>query len=161
MLRYALFLLLVTSVASFSRGPLYLYCSSSSTTSLSALKEIASVDEIRSGERKLIESPSGTIIVANLEGAFYAVNAKCPHLNLPMKKGVIEVKYGVPTITCNFHNSVFDLNDGSCKQWCTSVLGIPNSGMFGSIMGSVGRSRNSPATIYPVTVSEGRIYMDI
>lgn len=52
-----------------------------------------------------------------ISGAFYAVNAKCPHLGLPMKKGAITVENGQPTITCNFHNSKFSLNDGACTAW--------------------------------------------
>ena len=42
-----------------------------------------------------------------------------------MKKGAIDVQNGTPTITCNFHNSKFSLTDGSCKSWCTGVLGLP------------------------------------
>ena len=38
---------------------------------------------------------------------------------------------GEPTITCNFHNSVFSLNDGKCKAWCTGLMGIPGSGFLG------------------------------
>ena len=42
--------------------------------------------EIEIGERKVIDTKAGTVIVANVDGNFYAVNAKCPHLGLPMKK---------------------------------------------------------------------------
>jgi nitrite reductase/ring-hydroxylating ferredoxin subunit len=154
-----LLLLLAASATSFKRLPQR--ARTSGDTALSALTQVATTSEIKNGERKLFESPSGTVIIANLDGAFFAVNAKCPHLNLPMKKGSIGMSGGSPTITCNFHNSVFDLNDGSCKEWCTGVLGIPNSGMFGNIMGAVGGAKNSPATTYLVTVSEGKVYIDI
>lgn len=87
---------------------------------LNALKEVAKVGEIKEGDRKLVETEAGTVIVANVGGAIYAVNAKCPHLGLPMKKGKIDVEQGgVPTITCNFHNSKFSLEDGKCTAWCT------------------------------------------
>lgn len=39
------------------------------------------------GERKIVDTEAGAVIVANVEGSFYAVLAKCPHLGLPMKTG--------------------------------------------------------------------------
>lgn len=39
------------------------------------------------GERKIVDTDAGAVIVANVEGSFYAVLAKCPHLGLPMKTG--------------------------------------------------------------------------
>jgi len=33
------------------------------------------------------------VIVANVEGVFYAVLAKCPHLGLPMKTGLFRVEW--------------------------------------------------------------------
>lgn len=32
------------------------------------------------GERKVIDTDQGAVIVTNVKGSFYAVNAKCPHL---------------------------------------------------------------------------------
>lgn len=49
---------------------------------------------------------TGAVVVANVGGNYYAVNAKCPHLGLPMKRGAIEVEGGEPVITCNFHRFV-------------------------------------------------------
>ena len=56
-------------------------------TSLTATISIGSANEIPNGERKIIDTEKGSVIVANIDGEFYAVNAKCPHLGLPMKKG--------------------------------------------------------------------------
>jgi hypothetical protein len=41
------------------------------------------------GSRKILESNKGAVIVTNQQGMLYAVNAKCPHLGLPMKTGEI------------------------------------------------------------------------
>ena len=119
-----------------------------------ALKEVAVVGEIKNGDRKLVETENGTVIVANVGGSLYAVNAKCPHLGLPMKKGKIEIENGTPTITCNFHNSKFSIEDGKCTAWCTGVLGMPNSGFLGGMMGAVGGEKNTPATTYKVSITE-------
>ena len=47
---------------------------------LNALKEVATVSEIKDGDRKIIETEAGAVIITNVKGSFYAVNAKCPHL---------------------------------------------------------------------------------
>ena len=58
----------------------------SRVVSLMARREVGTVTEIPNGERKLIDTDNGTVIIANVGGSFFAVNAKCPHLGLPMKK---------------------------------------------------------------------------
>lgn len=120
--------------------------------------EVGKTSEIPSGERKIVDTNAGSVIVTNVGGSFFAVNAKCPHLGLPMKKGAIGTdETGQPTITCNFHNSKFSLKDGSCQQWCSGVLGIPNTGFFANAMGKLGGAEKSPATVYPVTVDENGV----
>ena len=53
---------------------------------LNALKEVVTVSEIRDGDRKIIETENGSVIITNVKGSFYAVNAKCPHLVCFIKK---------------------------------------------------------------------------
>ena len=48
--------------------------------------EVGLVKDIPPGERKIVEIADSSVIIANVDGTFYAVNAKCPHLGLPMKK---------------------------------------------------------------------------
>eukprot|EP00607_Mallomonas_marina_P003749 CAMPEP_0182428054 /NCGR_PEP_ID=MMETSP1167-20130531/20987_1 /TAXON_ID=2988 /ORGANISM="Mallomonas Sp, Strain CCMP3275" /LENGTH=96 /DNA_ID=CAMNT_0024610699 /DNA_START=280 /DNA_END=570 /DNA_ORIENTATION=- len=96
-----------------------------------------------------------------MSGKYYAVNAKCPHLGLPMKRGAIETTSDGPVITCNFHNSKFSMETGECKQWCTAVMGIPGSEMFAGFSGKFGGAKNSPATTYLVTLEDGKLYVDV
>ena len=37
------------------------------------------------GERRVIDTDEGAVIVTNVDGKYYGVGAKCPHLGLPMK----------------------------------------------------------------------------
>eukprot|EP01041_Mallomonas_annulata_P007939 gene7939-16265_t len=134
---------------------------SRSTTPIMALLEVGSSSEIPEGDRKVVETSSGTIIVTQSGGQFYAVNAKCPHLGLPMKKGAITETPEGPTITCNFHNSAFSLSNGECKQWCQAVLGIPGTGFLAGVSGKFGGAANSPATVYPVTLNDGKVFIEI
>ena len=48
------------------------------------------------------------ILVVNVEGKFYAVSNRCPHLNYPLYMGSLNGKI----ITCGFHYAKFDVTTG-------------------------------------------------
>jgi 3-phenylpropionate/trans-cinnamate dioxygenase ferredoxin subunit len=48
------------------------------------------------------------ILVVNIEGNFYAVSNRCPHLNYPLYLGSLNGKI----ITCGFHYAKFDVTTG-------------------------------------------------
>ena len=90
------------------------------------------LSEFPEGSRKILDTSKGAVIVTNQQGVLYAVNAKCPHLGLPMKTGTITTSNNAgesPILTCKFHNSQFRLEDGQCVNWCTGVMGIPGTEM--------------------------------
>mmetsp|Transcript_22053 Transcript_22053/g.46385 ORF Transcript_22053/g.46385 Transcript_22053/m.46385 type:complete len:184 (-) Transcript_22053:322-873(-) len=98
------------------------------------------------GEREIIDyGPNGPVLVTKISGVYYAVDAKCPHLGLPMKKGKISNEDGVPTLSCNFHNSCFELASGRCTKWVTGALGVEN-GFISGIMGNVGNEKQDIMT---------------
>lgn len=107
---------------------------------------------VAEGEREIIDGPNGPILVTKVAGTYYAVDAKCPHLNLPMKKGKISNEGGVPTLTCNFHNSCFEMKSGKCTKWVTGALGNQNE-LIGGIMSSVG-SEQKDIVAYSVSEAE-------
>jgi nitrite reductase/ring-hydroxylating ferredoxin subunit len=107
---------------------------------------------VTEGEREIIDGPNGKILVTKVAGTYYAVDAKCPHLNLPMKKGKISNDDGVPTLTCNFHNSCFEMTTGKCTKWVTGALGKQNE-FIGGIMSSVG-SEQKDIVAYSVSEAE-------
>lgn len=148
-----LFLLLNTFVSVFAFTPNVNvhHCSLASTrTSTTAVHAVTTKDVPAEGGRSLVEGPNGTIIVTKSGGTFYAVDAICPHLNLPMKKGKIDAGAdGVPIITCNFHNSCFRMDSGKCTKWVTGALGVEN-GLLSGIMGNVG-GKKSDVKAYKVT----------
>lgn len=124
---------IITAVSAFSP--------SSHVRHSSQLDAIKTKDIPSEGDRSLVEGPDGTIIVTKSGGKLYAVDAKCPHLGLPMKKGKIEAgPDGVPVITCNFHNSCFKMDSGKCTKWVTGALGQEN-GLIAGLMGKVGSSK--------------------
>jgi nitrite reductase/ring-hydroxylating ferredoxin subunit len=118
------------------------------STSLNALTSAA----IPEGEREILDGPDGPVLVTKVAGAYYAVDATCPHLNLPMKKGKISVEGGVPSITCSFHNSCFELESGKCTKWVTGALGKDNK-LVAGVMGKMGGEKKD-LKAYTVTEQE-------
>ena len=55
------------------------------------------------------------ILVVKVENDFYAMNEKCPHMNLSMKGGGVNIKDG--TINCAWHNTTFCYKTGEVKNW--------------------------------------------
>jgi nitrite reductase/ring-hydroxylating ferredoxin subunit len=70
--------------------------------------EVAKVDEIPSGKMKHVEFNGKEIMIANLDGKFYALNDRCSHTNAPLSMGNIQGTI----ITCPMHGARFDITTG-------------------------------------------------
>ncbi len=71
------------------------------------------VDEIADGEMKQVEVDGHKMLIANVDGAFYASDAYCPHLHANLTKGTLEDT----VVVCPLHHSRFDLRDGHVLEW--------------------------------------------
>jgi len=84
MLRAAVILIMILATAkSFSitsHGRTRLFPKINCLLAPLQLFQVAEVDEIKPGDRKIVDTEAGAVIVANVDGKFFAVNAKCPHL---------------------------------------------------------------------------------
>lgn len=70
--------------------------------------EVAKVDEIPSGNMKHVEFNGKEIMIANLDGKFYALNDRCSHTNAPLSMGHIQGNI----VTCPMHGARFDITTG-------------------------------------------------
>jgi nitrite reductase/ring-hydroxylating ferredoxin subunit len=70
--------------------------------------EVAKVDEIPSGNMKHVEFNGKEIMIANLDGNFYALNDRCSHTNAPLSMGHIQGNI----VTCPMHGARFDIATG-------------------------------------------------
>mmetsp|Transcript_2767 Transcript_2767/g.4707 ORF Transcript_2767/g.4707 Transcript_2767/m.4707 type:complete len:175 (+) Transcript_2767:33-557(+) len=108
------------------------------------------------GDRVVVDGSNGPIVVAKIDGKYYAVDAKCPHLGLPMKKGKIENGPDGPVLTCNFHNSQFGMKDGVCTRWVTGALGFENDFIAG-VMSNVGGEKKNVQAYEVVEAEDGSL----
>jgi nitrite reductase/ring-hydroxylating ferredoxin subunit len=70
--------------------------------------EVAKVDEIPSGNMKHVEFNGKEIMIANLDGKFYALNDRCSHTNARLSMGHIQDNI----VTCPMHGARFDITTG-------------------------------------------------
>lgn len=70
---------------------------------------IGKVGEIPVGSMKEAQYEGQHILIANVEGKFYAINGICSHMNMLLQRGKLEGYI----LTCPFHGAKFDVRDGS------------------------------------------------
>jgi nitrite reductase/ring-hydroxylating ferredoxin subunit len=64
--------------------------------------------DLREGQLRCVEADGTAVMVARREGTLYALSNHCSHRGGPLHEGTID---GL-TVTCPWHDSVFDLRDG-------------------------------------------------
>jgi nitrite reductase/ring-hydroxylating ferredoxin subunit len=80
----------------------------------------------------------------------HAVQAQCPHLNMPLIKGCIE---NDDTLVCPFHKSAFNLKTGAVKCWS------PWPKLVGPLLGKLSKEKKLP--IYPTRIDGDQIFVDV
>ena len=81
--------------------------------------EAGKVNEISNEQMKHVEINGKEIVIANLNGKFYAFAERCGHMNARLSLGNITQN----TVTCPFHGAKFDITSG--KKTGEPVLEIP------------------------------------
>jgi len=72
--------------------------------------EVAQIDQIPAGSMKSCSVGGKQILIANVDGEFYAINNACTHAGGDLSKGKLEGKI----VTCPRHGSTFDVTTGKC-----------------------------------------------
>ncbi|MGI6258012.1 MAG: Rieske (2Fe-2S) protein [Anaerovoracaceae bacterium] len=74
--------------------------------------KIASIEEVRPGEMKGYTVEGRSILLANVNDSYYAMENVCPHMGGILSEGTLEGK----EVTCPKHGSVFDVSTGKALQ---------------------------------------------
>ena len=80
---------------------------------MSGLIEIARANELMDGSKKKAKVQGKDILLAKVDGKYYAVDNRCPHLGGDLSKGKLDGYI----IVCPNHRSEFDLRDGHVIRW--------------------------------------------
>ncbi len=70
--------------------------------------EVAKVGDIEKGKMKNVQVEGMDILIANVDGKFYAIDDRCGHMNALLSMG----KLVGNIVTCPFHFAQFDVTSG-------------------------------------------------
>ena len=107
------------------------------------LIRLADTNDLAEGEMKKYQVQGTDILIARIDGKYYAVQNKCPHFGGDLSRGKLEGN----VVTCPRHGSQFNLVDGSVVRW------LKGSGLISSI----GKMIRSPRQLITYTIKiEGK-----
>jgi len=101
------------------------------------------------GSMKAFDVDGEAILLIHLEEGFFATQAKCPHLFMPLEKGKL---VDGEKLRCKFHRAEFDVKTGKVCQWANFPPGIQALNLF--------RAEKDLRT-YPTKVEDGRVYVEV
>lgn len=117
--------------------------------------KVAEFGQLEEGKSLCVKEGQVKLVLIKQGGAVFALENKCPHLNLPLGKGKIENGQ----IVCPFHGSRFDIQTGENKDWVAAVVGIPLPGWSRGLV-AMGK-KPAPVKTFPVSVENGDVMVDL
>jgi nitrite reductase/ring-hydroxylating ferredoxin subunit len=97
---------------------------------------VAKAKEVPPGTMKGVEVEGHKLLVANLDGQFFAMRSVCNHMGGPLEKGRLEGS----VVTCPWHGSKWDVKTGKLVQFPRPL---------------------PPEPVYKVTVVEEQIMVEL
>lgn len=67
---------------------------------------------LKEGKHQCVEAAGVRVLLSRMDGEIYAIGSQCAHASGPLEKG----KFEGPYVQCPWHDSVFDVRDGSIKH---------------------------------------------
>ena len=113
------------------------------------LTRIAKTNDLSEGTMKKYQVEDTEILVARIEGRYYAAQNKCPHFGGDLSNGKLEGSI----VTCPRHGSQFNVTDGSVVRWLKGT----------GLISSIGKILKSPhkLIIYNTKIEEQDILVEI
>jgi 3-phenylpropionate/trans-cinnamate dioxygenase ferredoxin subunit len=81
--------------------------------------EVANISDVDNGMMKKVVIGGRAILLAKVQGTFYATDALCPHLQGDLTEGTLQGT----VLNCPLHSSKFDIRNGRVIRW-TDLTGI-------------------------------------
>lgn len=111
---------------------------------------IGSTSEVAEGSMKGFTAGGRRILVARLQGKFYALDGRCPHMSADLSRGRLEGS----VLICPLHGSRFDVRDGHVLAWIDRLPGLIKAA-------AKTLKKPTPARTYPISVRDGMLSVDI
>ena len=94
------------------------------------LTRLANINDLTEGSTKKFQVQGIDVLIARIEGKYYAAQNKCPHFGGDLSKGKLEGTI----VTCPRHSSQFNLTDGSVVRWLKGAV----------LISAIGKTLKSP-----------------
>ncbi len=107
---------------------------------------VASYGDIKPGEMNEVEVLNTPILLANVAGALYALDAQCTHGQGRLAQGVMEGY----VVKCPLHGAMFDVRTGEVVKPKRNAYGMP-----------VGGPATANLRTYRVVEEEGQVFIEI
>lgn len=101
-----------------------------------------STSDLAPGAMKGVEVKGQELLLANVDGTFYAIQRKCPHMGFDLCKGTLHDGQ----VTCRMHGATFDLKTGEAVEKA-KLLFL--------------KTQPKPAKTYPVKVEDDRVTVGV
>jgi 3-phenylpropionate/trans-cinnamate dioxygenase ferredoxin component len=113
------------------------------------MMELCSRDDLEDGEMKKIVSGSLELLVARINGEFFAVANKCPHMGGDLSQGTLNGAI----ITCPVHHSQFDVTNGEVIRWTD----------FTGFKAGISKLFKSPRSLktFKLEEKDGKVFMNV
>ncbi len=113
------------------------------------LIRLANINELAEGTMKKYHVEDKEVLIAKVEGKYYAAQNKCPHFGGDLSTGKLEGTI----VTCPRHGSQFNLTDGSVVRWLKGT----------GLISSIGKTLKSPQKLstYQIKVDGQDITVEI
>ncbi|CAM2743324.1 Rieske (2Fe-2S) protein [Legionella worsleiensis] len=115
-----------------------------------AFKPAMELKQLQQEKRHVMTIDDQKILFIWHKEQVHAIQSQCPHLKLPLVKGVITDDCA---IVCPFHKSEFDLNTGETKCWSAWPP------VVGPLLGKITTKKD--LRVYPTHIEDGQIMIDL
>jgi 3-phenylpropionate/trans-cinnamate dioxygenase ferredoxin subunit len=123
---------------------------------MAEFSEIGKTNDVANGTMKGVRAEGKDILIANVDGKYYAASGRCPHMKGYLPKG----KLNGTIVTCPVHGSQFDLKTGKVVRWVEGKGLMSLMGKLMSILG-IASKREKPLDVYEVKVEGNSITANI
>ena len=110
---------------------------------------VGKTSELPPGQRKSAKIEGKKILVFNVDGGYFATEASCPHLRLPLVKGAL---LDGDVLQCPIHRAKFCVKTGEVKEWACFPPGIQ--------LLNIVRGEKALKT-YPVNIDNDEVFVEL
>ncbi len=79
-------------------------------------RTVTNTTDLAPGDMKLVDLDGEEIVIANVDGEYFAFNNTCPHADGPLADGELEGDI----VTCPWHFTRFNVRTGEAEEGCVT-----------------------------------------